>query len=257
MNSEDDRHLDDDDDVVDPRRLLDADDQQDRHRATMSMAGRLTSAVGVATVRRAAASSTSLIAREPPAGRGVRTASASGTLIIERPAMYWAGCDAEVVQEAHDVARPADGDGGGAERVFEDQVPADDPGDELAHRRIGIGVGAARDRDGGGHLGVAEPGEGAGDAGEDEREARSPARRSRAAACPVSTKMPAPMMAPMPSATRLVAVSVRLSGTPPWVTRAWTSVSCASACRVAIDFLASSRCMFPSVDGRGVRFKPR
>ena len=37
--------------------------------------------------------------------------------------------DAEVVQERYDVARPADGDGDGADSVFEDQIPADDPGE--------------------------------------------------------------------------------------------------------------------------------
>ena len=50
-----------------------------------------------------------------------------------------------------------------------------------------------------------------------------------AAACPVSTKMPAPMMAPMPSATRLSADKVRLSGTPSCVVSACTSGSSASA----------------------------
>ena len=64
--------------------------------------------------------------------------------------------DAEVAQQAHEVARPADRDGRRAERVLEDQVPADDPGDELARRRVGVGVGAARDRDHRRELGVAE-----------------------------------------------------------------------------------------------------
>ena len=106
----------------------------------------------------------------------------------------------KVVQQADDVARPADRDGGRAHGVFEDQVPADDPGDELAQRRIGVGVGAAerassrpvrRSRD---------------------RRRRTPYRQERrtaisagpaklAAALPVSTKMPAPMMQPMPRQT--------------------------------------------------------
>ena len=50
-----------------------------------------------------------------------------------------------------------------------------------------------------------------------------------AAACPVRTKMPAPIMAPMPSATRLSADKVRLSGTPSCVVSACTSGSSASA----------------------------
>ena len=61
-----------------------------------------------------------------------------------------------------------------------------------------------------------------------------------AAALPVSTKMPAPMMAPIPSATRLVAVSVRLSGTPSWATISWTSGSFARESRLSIDCLAKS-----------------
>ena len=78
--------------------------------------------------------------------------------------------DAEAVQEAHDIARPADGDRGGAERVFQNQIPADDPGDEFAHRRVGIGVGAAGDGHGRSHLGIAQAGKRAGDAADDERE---------------------------------------------------------------------------------------
>ena len=31
-----------------------------------------------------------------------------------------------------------------ADRVFQDQIPADDPGDDFAERRVGIGVGRAR-----------------------------------------------------------------------------------------------------------------
>ncbi len=102
----------------------------------------------------------------------------------------------------HDVARPADGDGGGGEQVLEDQVPADDPGDELAQR--GVARRCRRCRRSG--------------SSRRTRRSRGRRRRSRgrrsgtrgrrpgpaclAAAVPVSTKMPAPMMAPMPSSTR-------------------------------------------------------
>src|SRR5882757_5693716 len=51
-----------------------------------------------------------------------------------------------------------------------------------------------------------------------------------AAARPVSTKMPVPMMAPMPSSTRSVAVSVRLRPCDP----------SASICRSSTDFVANS-----------------
>ena len=67
-----------------------------------------------------------------------------------------------------------------------------------------------------------------------------------AAALPVSTKMPAPMMAPMPSATRFVAVRVRLSGTPSWATIAWASASFARESSVLIDCLAKSPRIAPS-----------
>src|SRR6476660_5103556 len=69
-----------------------------------------------------------------------------------------------------------------------------------------------------------------------------------AAAWPVSTKIPAPMMQPIPREIRLHAESVRFKGTPPWVTKAWTSVSSASALSTAIDFLAKifDTCPFPS-----------
>ena len=49
--------------------------------------------------------------------------------------------------------------------------------DQLAHRRVGIGVGAAGDRNHRRELGVAEPGERAADAGDEERERH---RRARA-----------------------------------------------------------------------------
>src|SRR6266513_2920435 len=51
-----------------------------------------------------------------------------------------------------------------------------------------------------------------------------------AAAWPVSTKMPAPMMAPMPSVIRLSGVSARFSWCSP--------ASLASARRLAMDFVA-------------------
>src|SRR6476469_3281060 len=67
-----------------------------------------------------------------------------------------------------------------------------------------------------------------------------------AAAWPVSTKIPAPMMQPIPREIRLHAESVRFKGTPPWVTKAWASVSSASALSTAIDFLAKIFDTFPS-----------
>ncbi|VVB47148.1 hypothetical protein RHAL1_02661 [Beijerinckiaceae bacterium RH AL1] len=76
--------------------------------------------------------------------------------------------DADVLEQAERVLAPADGDGRGAHRIFEDEIPADDPGEDLAERRGGIGVGGAGDRQHRGELGIAEADEGAGDAAEHE-----------------------------------------------------------------------------------------
>lgn len=64
----------------------------------------------------------------------------------------------------------ADADAHVGEGVFEDEIPADDPGDEFAEGGVGVGVGGAGDGDHGGQLGVAEAGESADDGDEDERE---------------------------------------------------------------------------------------
>ena len=78
--------------------------------------------------------------------------------------------EAEAREDALEVAAPADRHGHRADRVLEDQVPADDPGDDLAERRVGVGVGAARDRDHRRELGVAQRGEAAGEPGQHVRE---------------------------------------------------------------------------------------
>ncbi len=76
---------------------------------------------------------------------------------------------AELVQERSEVSAPADRHRRGAEQILEDQIPADDPGDELAERRVAVGVRAAGDRDHRRELGVAESGEQTAETGEDER----------------------------------------------------------------------------------------
>ena len=65
------------------------------------------------------------------------------------------------LQEGDDVARPADGDGGGGKQILENQVPADDPGDEFAQRGVAVSVGRPGDGDHGRELGVAQAGKGA------------------------------------------------------------------------------------------------
>jgi hypothetical protein len=66
------------------------------------------------------------------------------------------------------IARPAACDHGCAEGEFEHQVPRDDPREDLADRRVGVGVGAACGRHGSGQLGITERGQEADDTG-DER----------------------------------------------------------------------------------------
>ena len=73
------------------------------------------------------------------------------------------------VQNEREIAGPSDADGRRAERIFEDQCPADDPSQELTERRIRIGVGAAGDRNLTGDFRVTERGQRAHDAGDDKR----------------------------------------------------------------------------------------
>ena len=76
---------------------------------------------------------------------------------------------AEPVEHVDQVRGEADADGHVADRVFQDQVPADDPGDQLAHGGVGVGVGAAGDGNHRGQFGVAQRGEGADDGHQHER----------------------------------------------------------------------------------------
>ena len=76
--------------------------------------------------------------------------------------------DAGGLEEADDVGGPAARDGTGADRVLEHEVPADEPGEELADGGVGVGVGAAGDRHHAGELGVRHADEAAGNAGEQE-----------------------------------------------------------------------------------------
>src|SRR5579859_8028369 len=62
----------------------------------------------------------------------------------------------------------ADADGHVADGVFEDQVPADNPGDEFAHRGVGVGVGASCDGDHCRKLGVTDRSEATSNGDEDE-----------------------------------------------------------------------------------------
>ena len=87
--------------------------------------------------------------------------------------------DAYVAERRGHVARPADRDQRGREQVLEHDAPADDPGDEFAEGRVGVGVRAARDRHHRGVLGIAQAGEEAGHAREDEAQRHAGARAQR------------------------------------------------------------------------------
>jgi hypothetical protein len=73
-------------------------------------------------------------------------------------------------EERLEIVRPPVRHRARRDRVLEHQVPADDPGEELAEGGVGVGVGAARDRNHRRELGVAERRERAADAGQHERE---------------------------------------------------------------------------------------
>ena len=77
---------------------------------------------------------------------------------------------ADARQEPRSVARPADRDRADDQAIFEDQRPADDPGDQLAEHDVAVGVGAARRRIHRRHLGISERREGADHARDGEAE---------------------------------------------------------------------------------------
>ena len=85
--------------------------------------------------------------------------------------------EADAAQQRRKVVAPGDRDGDVADRVLEHEIPADDPRDELAERRIRVRVGAAGLRNHRRELGVAERGERAGATEEQKRkDQRGPGR---------------------------------------------------------------------------------
>jgi len=134
--------------------------------------------------------------------------------------------EAEPVKQIDDMSRQAHADAHVAEGVFQNQIPADDPGHEFAERGVGVSVGGAGDGNHGRQFCVTEPGE---DADNSHQHQRKGKRRSRAGpschgrvvdevvqqrgipdirtsnfwpamAVPMTVKMPDPITAPMPSA---------------------------------------------------------
>jgi hypothetical protein len=84
--------------------------------------------------------------------------------------------ETQLFDQADHVSRPADGDRTRREQVFEDQVPADEPGDAFAERCVRVGIRAAGDRDHRRELGVAEACQRASEAGDEERDDESGTR---------------------------------------------------------------------------------
>ena len=80
-------------------------------------------------------------------------------------------------QESVEVVGPTGGDEAGPDGIFEDEVPADDPGEQLAEGRVSIGIRTAGHRNHAGQLRIAERRESAADRGQQEREDRATARR--------------------------------------------------------------------------------
>ena len=140
------RDLDGDDDRIERGRLLDADVADGGDRRDDRHGGQIDDGAGAHQVQRVRA------------------------LIEWRVRKRGRDVDVHLLQEADRVARPADRDGGDRKQVLQDQVPADEPGDALAERRVRVGVGAAGDRDHRGEFRVAQSGERAAEAGDDERQ---------------------------------------------------------------------------------------
>ena len=147
---EDQQHadLDHHDDVVDAGGLRDPDHQQGGHEQDAAGAQQV-EAVSAAEQGRAARSGAGLDVGGGELHRDLQ---------------------AEVRQQAGDVAAPTGGHGGGGDAVFQHQQPAHDPGEDLAQRGVGIGVGRPRHRHARRQLGVAQAGKGAGEPRHHERQ---------------------------------------------------------------------------------------
>ncbi len=105
---------------------------------------------------------------EPSARQG--ELSGFGDIVERRIGEDVGQMEMEEREEILKVVGPAVGHGGRGHRILENQVPADDPGKELAQRGVGVGVGRAGHRHHGGELGITQGGEDTGDPGNDERQ---------------------------------------------------------------------------------------
>ena len=118
----------------------------------------------------------------------------------------------EVAKELAEVSRPPDGHTDVAHRVFDDQIPPDDPGDELADTRVRVRVCGPGDRHHRRELGIAQRSESAGNGSqkkrENDRRSRSGTqrvsdnRRARGGKDPCSDRGPHPQRGEMPLVQR-------------------------------------------------------
>ncbi len=67
----------------------------------------------------------------------------------------------QLLQQAIEISRPSRGHRRRAKSVLQSQVPADDPGNKLAQRRIPVGICRTGNGNDGGKLGIAKAGKGA------------------------------------------------------------------------------------------------
>ncbi len=140
-----------DHDVVGLRRLANAAHQDDRQQQHDEKRGNVEAEVPTRRIQRVV----------------LQIGEAAGQIGGRDPAQR--GMPAKPVERRGHVRRKTDANGHVADCVFQDQVPADDPRDQLAHGGVGVGVGAAGDGDHRGQLGIAQPGERADDRHQDQR----------------------------------------------------------------------------------------
>ncbi len=108
--------------------------------------------------------------------------------------------DTHVAQNVRAVTRPAEGHHAIADRILHEQIPSDDPRDDLSEGGVGISVGTATDRYRRCKFGVAQSGKETSDCRQkEEQHDRGP---PLAAALPIVEKIPAPMMAATPKQTK-------------------------------------------------------
>src|ERR1700730_5671604 len=141
----DDENLDGHDDGVDRRGLLDSPVAQRRRRADDDDGGQV---------------------RDRP--RHMHLIAHVGRLERRRTQGGRNEVDAEMIQQLDEVTAPTYRYRGARHHVFQDQIPAYEPGDELAQGRVAVGVGAARNRHHGGKFRIAQAGEHAADPGDDK-----------------------------------------------------------------------------------------